>query len=160
MKAPTKRTETARKRTQAPQKVESCTKGLDERICVPIEPMGAVRLSSSDRWSKRPVAQRYFDWKNRFKLILSQSDLLKEMVSQIEKSGTITIIARHSVPESWPEKKKNAHYGIPMKSKPDWDNVSKAVCDVLFKQDSFLYRANVMQYYVLKGSQPEIEIKQ
>ena len=60
-----------RKSTQTPSKAESVVKDANGFIRLPIEPMGAVRLSSSDRWSKRPRAQKYFDWKNRFKTIIS-----------------------------------------------------------------------------------------
>ena len=123
-----------------------------------IEPMGAVRLSSSDRWKKRPRAQKYFDWKNRFKAIISKSIELQAVINDVVKSGGIAISTYHQVPESWSKKKKLSSYGGQMRSKPDWDNVAKAVCDVLFKEDSHIANAVVYQFWCMPDEPTHIAI--
>lgn len=146
------------KSAQTYYKVESVIKITDGVIRLPIEPMGAVRLSSSDRWSKRPRAQKYFDWKNRFKTIISNSAALKSLISRIEYSGRIHIETVHPLPESWSKKKKEEHYGAPMRAKPDADNVLKAICDVIFKEDKQIHFAIISQRWCKENEQPTIII--
>ncbi len=144
--------------TQTYYKVESVIKITNGVIRLPIEPMGAVRLSSSDRWSKRPAAQKYFDWKNRFKTIISNNAALKSLISQIEESGKIEIETVHPLPKTWSNKKKRLHYCRPMRAKPDFDNVAKAVCDVLFKEDKQIHTATISQRWCGEFEQPTIII--
>jgi len=159
MKAITEKSKVSgRKSTQTPSKAESVVKDTNGFIRLPIEPMGAVRLSSSDRWSKRPRAQKYFDWKNRFKTIISNSAALKSLISRIEYSGRIHIETVHPLPESWSKKKKEEHYGAPMRAKPDADNVLKAICDVIFKEDKQIHFAIISQRWCKENEQPTIII--
>jgi Holliday junction resolvase RusA-like endonuclease len=153
-----KATETPRKSTQTYYKVESVIKITEGVIRLPIEPMGAVRLSSSDRWSKRPVAKKYFDWKNRFKTLISNSAALKTLIARIEESGKIEIETVHPLPKTWSNKKKRLHYCRPMRAKPDFDNVAKAVCDVLFKEDKRIHTATISQRWCGEFEQPTIII--
>ena len=140
--------------------IERCKVNSDGFVIVPIVPMGAVRLSSSDRWAKRPRAVKYFDWKNEFKLILAQSPALKAVVSKIQESGRMELMSVHEIPDSWSKKKKNEHYGGPMQSKPDGDNIFKAVGDLLFKEDGFIYRGVFEQRWCKEGESPCIMIKE
>ena len=146
------------KATQTYYKVESVIKITDGVIWLPIEPMGAVRLSSSDRWSKRPRAQKYFDWKNRFKTLISNSTGIKSLISRIKYSGRIHIETVHPLPESWSKKKKDEYYGEPMRAKPDADNCLKAICDVLFKEDKQIHFAIISQRWCKENEQPTIII--
>jgi len=159
MKAITEKSKVSgRKSTQTYYKVESVIKITDGVIWLPIEPMGAVRLSSSDRWSKRPRAQKYFDWKNRFKTLISNSTGIKSLISRIKYSGRIHIETVHPLPESWSKKKKDEYYGEPMRAKPDADNCLKAICDVLFKEDKQIHFAIISQRWCKENEQPTIII--
>jgi Holliday junction resolvase RusA-like endonuclease len=144
--------------TQTRSKVESVIKITEGVIKLPIEPMGAVRLSSSDRWSKRPVAKKYFDWKNRFKTLIHNSFELQALIARIEESGKIEIETVHPLPKTWSNKKKRLHYCRPMRAKPDFDNVAKAVCDVLFKEDKRIHTATISQRWCGEFEQPTIII--
>ena len=153
-----KATETPRKSTQTYYKVESVIKITEGVIRLPIEPMGAVRLSSSDRWSKRPVAKKYFDWKNRFKTLIYNSFELQALIARIEESGKLEIETIHPLPKTWSNKKKREHYCRPMRAKPDFDNVAKAICDVLFKEDKRIHTATISQRWCGEFEQPTIII--
>ena len=127
--------------------IERCLLNDEGFIVVPIKPIGAVRLVASDRWAKRPRAVMYFDWKNEFKLIINQSPMLQKAIEEIKNIGGIEIISKHSLSESWSGVKKKELYGMPMTQKPDWDNVAKGILDLMFKEDSFIHKASVGQYW-------------
>ena len=159
MKAITEKSKVSgRKSTQTYHKVESVIKITNGVIRLPIEPMGAVRLSSSDRWSKRPVAKKYFDWKNRFKTLIYNSFELQALIARIEESGKLEIETIHPLPKTWSNKKKREHYCRPMRAKPDFDNVAKAICDVLFKEDKRIHTATISQRWCGEFEQPTIII--
>ncbi len=40
--------------------------------------------------------------------------------------------------------------GTPHTRKPDWDNLSKAFCDAIFPDDSFIWSVNVQKYWTIK----------
>jgi len=46
--------------------------------------------------------------------------------------------------------KRNELEGKPHTRKPDWDNLSKAFCDGLFPDDSFIWNVSVKKYWTLK----------
>jgi Holliday junction resolvase RusA-like endonuclease len=140
--------------------VERCKVNSEGFVIVPIVPMGAVRLSSSDRWAKRPIAVKYFEWKNEFKLIMAQSAELRNVLAKIFESGRMELITKHELPETWSKKKKAENYGQPMRAKPDWDNCGKGICDVAFKEDSFIYRGIVEQRWCNEGESPCVMIKE
>jgi len=55
------------------------------------------------------------------------------------------------MPESWSEKKKEALNLRMMQQKPDWDNIGKAVCDALFKEDSCLAGGTCWKFWCPDG---------
>jgi Holliday junction resolvase RusA-like endonuclease len=71
---------------------------------------------------------RYRDFADRVRLRFKEVDL----------SGvhTLSWVAYFPMPKSWSKKKKAVLKGMRHESKPDRDNVDKAILDALFKDDS------------------------
>src|SRR5215510_7883512 len=101
---------------------------LETSFVIPGEPMAAPRQVHSDRWNVRPRVARYRTWCE-----LARLHAPKNLTSTPQK---VVIKAYFSIPASWPEKKKKAMSWAPHRSKPDADNIIKAVLDALWKQDS------------------------
>jgi len=125
---------------------------MDLRINV--VPMGAVRMSKSDTWKtdpnhpnvlkrQRDVVRRYFEYKN---CVTKECNENNYMLGE-----TLNVVFYLPMPKSWSEKKKRAHQFAPHKSKPDLDNLVKAVMDALKKQDSDVYQLTAEKRYDYNG---------
>jgi Holliday junction resolvase RusA-like endonuclease len=100
-------------------------------ITIPGPAMGAVRQTQADRWKQRPAVLAYRAW----------CDLARAcagVVPPAECVEEIRITAYYVPPESWSKRQRAAAIGGKMRTKPDWDNIGKAVCDALWKQDEAL----------------------
>lgn len=93
-----------------------------------IEPMGAPRMTRADRWKKRPVVLRYHEFKDMCRL---------HNVCIPEAGALVTFVL--PMPESWPEKKREAMTGKPHQQKPDIDNLEKGLLDAVFPDDSHVW---------------------
>ena len=96
---------------------------------IPIVPMGKPRMTQRDRWKKRPVVVRYRAWCDELRLHvkgLPETHLIDDF------SWTAVI----PMPKSWSRKKRTEHCGQIHRSRPDRDNIDKAILDCLFKEDS------------------------
>lgn len=105
-------------------------------------PMGAVRMSSSDRWRTNPnhpdimkrqreIVTKYFNYKDT----LVKQGL--ELKFKLEK--TLDIVFIIPMPDSWSGKKKEMMNAKSCEVKPDCDNLTKAVCDAFKKNDSDIW---------------------
>lgn len=92
-------------------------------------PMGKPRMTQRDVWKQRPVVLRYRDYCDRI-MEAAPNRVLNVDVYAVD------VCAYLAMPKSWNQKKKAAHKGQMHRAKPDWDNIAKAVCDALFKDDS------------------------
>lgn len=118
-------------------------------------PMGAVRMTQSDRWKTNPnhadprrrqrkSVSQYFSFKN---LMVLQS---KEMNFELDEY--LDAVYFIPMPNSWSNKKKEQMNGMPCKSKPDTDNITKAVKDALLKDDSEIWWERAEKRWAYKGS--------
>lgn len=110
----------------------------------PITPVPAPRMTKSDKWKKRPCVMRYFTFRD---------EIIKNGIT-IQESGT-HIIFTMPMPNSWGAKKKKLWNGKAHQSKPDIDNLLKALFDAVFKDDSHIWDFRVTKVWGYKG---EIEI--
>lgn len=104
------------------------------------DPVGAPRMTRSDRWRKRPCVQRYFAWR----------DKAREAAGELPPVESIThfeVIAYFSPPVSWSRKKREAAIGKPHRTRPDADNILKAAGDALFPEDSGLHAVTASKYW-------------
>lgn len=84
-------------------------------------------MTQRDVWKKRPVVVAYRAW----------ADHARACAGELPE-GPISVdcLAFFAFPKSYSARKREELKGKPHRVKPDWDNVAKAVCDALFKEDS------------------------
>lgn len=120
-----------------------------------IIPMGAVRMTVSDKWKTNPnhidpkkrqrkVVQRYFSFKNA---LVEQALKMK-----YELGCYLDAVYFIPMPDSWSNKKKDKFNGMPCKSKPDTDNITKGIKDALKKEDSDVWWEKAEKRWAFKGS--------
>lgn len=120
-----------------------------------IVPMGAPRMTQSDRWKVNPnhkdpqkrqreVVTRYFRYK----------DLLRHHAkdTNFEIGNVLDILFLIPMPNSWSKKKKDRMNGMPHKQKPDVDNLVKGFMDAMKKDDSDLWKTTSEKRWAYKGS--------
>lgn len=98
-----------------------------DKLTVVIDPVAKPRMTRSDRWKKRPRVMRY----RVYSIRLRQAALLNKFVPANELIMQFHI----KMPVSWSKKKKEQMKGKPMQSRPDIDNLEKAILDSLFPND-------------------------
>lgn len=113
-------------------------------IQIQINPIGKPRMTKADAWKNRPCVLRYWEYKD-------------ELVKQCNQAGyeleeKIELVFFIPMPKSWSKKKRQSMYMQPHQQKPDWDNLSKAFCDSLTKDDSKVWKASIEKYWHYEGS--------
>lgn len=114
-------------------------------------PMGKPRMTQRDVWKKRPVVLRYHDYKDRI------NEAAPNLVAKVDVYA-VDVKAYIAMPASWNKKKKAELDGTPHRSKPDWDNIGKAVCDALFKEDSCISDGRTRKFWC-RDDEQRTEIK-
>jgi Holliday junction resolvase RusA-like endonuclease len=107
-----------------------------QTITIPGVPMGKPRMTQRDKWHKRPETSRYWDWANAARLLAGQMPDPKD----VER---LDWVAYFEPPPSWSKKKREEAIGNLHRSKPDRDNIDKAVLDTLFKSDSAIAAGSI-----------------
>lgn len=94
----------------------------------PIVPMGAPRMTRADAWRVpvRDCVSRYRAFKDEVRL---------RGVSLVNGDGVVFVMP---MPPSWSKKKKAKMCGQWCQSKPDLDNLLKALMDALFQDDAHI----------------------
>jgi Holliday junction resolvase RusA-like endonuclease len=107
------------------------------------DPVGKPRMTQRDRWQKRPCVLRYRAF----------ADALREAAGSPPPNPDMVMVDAHiAMPASWSDKKKRAMAGKPCRSTPDHDNISKACCDVLFKQDAGIWLGLTVKFWAFLPS--------
>ncbi|WP_407107289.1 RusA family crossover junction endodeoxyribonuclease [Rhodococcus aetherivorans] len=110
-------------------------------ITVPIEPMGAVRVTQGSRWS--PRAKRYEEYKEAIRLHLAGKYQL----------GPVVELEFHiTVPKSWSKKRRAEQLGQPHQSKPDIDNLVKGFMDAFGYDDSHVHTITARKTWQESGA--------
>lgn len=98
-------------------------------VIINILAMGKPRMTRSDRWKKRDCVLRYRSW----------CDELRAAIGEIPQDAyRVDWTAYFPIPKSYSKKQREAMKGQLHQVKPDRDNIDKAVCDALFKQDQVI----------------------
>lgn len=117
--------------------------------------MGAVRMTQSDRWKLNPD---HIDPKKRQRASVNKYFAFKTIISAQAKQVGYTLgncleaIYCIPMPNGWSEKKKKQMNGLPCLSKPDTDNITKAVKDALKKNDGDVWYEKAEKRWAYKGS--------
>lgn len=96
---------------------------------IPITPIGKPRMTQRDKWKKRPCVIEYRAFADTLRLFCAK-------MPRAEDIARFSVTARFAPPASWSAKKRAAAIGTMMRSKPDPDNILKAILDPLFADDS------------------------
>jgi Holliday junction resolvase RusA-like endonuclease len=118
-------------------------------------PVGAVRMTKRDRIfvnpnhvdpkkRQRPAVTKYFQFKNT---LTAQA---MEMGFGLGK--WLEAVYLVPMPDSWSQKKKDKMNGLPCESKPDTDNITKAIKDALLKDDSAVWWEKAQKHWAYRGS--------
>lgn len=98
----------------------------------PITPMGKPRMTRADRWKKRPEVMRYRAFCDEVRL---------HNVQLPESGFHVTFII--PMPPSWSRKKRQQFDGQPHQSKPDMDNLMKALMDAIYDDDAHIWDGRI-----------------
>lgn len=97
-----------------------------------ITPIGKPRMIRSDRWRSRPETSAYWFFKAQ----------VRRLGITLPESGYhITFVL--PMPKSWSKKKRQQHDGQPHQTKPDKDNLEKALLDAIFDDDCRIWDGRV-----------------
>jgi Holliday junction resolvase RusA-like endonuclease len=99
----------------------------------PITPMGAPRMTRADAWKKRPVVIRYREFK----------DAVRDHGVVFENGDGV--VFNIPMPQSWSAKKKASMCGTGCRSKPDIDNLFKALLDALYEDDAHIFSVSRLE---------------
>ena len=113
---------------------------------IKIIPMGKPRMTQRDKWQKRPCVLRYRAFK----------DELRAQVGPLPIDPFyVRFMAFFPMPKSWSKKKKKEMTGKLHRSKPDIDNICKAILDTILKDDSKIGWVEMSKHWD-DGSGPRI----
>lgn len=126
-----------------------------EYYILDVVPMGAPRMTKSDTWKVNPnhidpkkrqrvCVTKYFEFKNKIKAQAKKINF--ELGKYFEAVYLIPM------PNSWSEKKKEKMNRMPNESKPDTDNITKAIKDTLREKDADIWYECAQKRWAYKGS--------
>jgi len=128
-------------------KVEPAVPGV-VKFTIPGLPIGKPRQTQRDRWAQRPCVLRYRAWAD------SAREAAGELPTAIEIAD-LSWTAYFPPPSSWSKKKRAAAMGTLHRSRPDRDNIDKAILDSLFPEDSAIAAGTIRKVW---GEPARIEV--
>jgi len=93
-----------------------------------IDPQPKPRMTRSDKWRKRPIVERYYEYCNA----------LRALEISLPECGA-EILFTMPMPPSWSKKKRERMNGRPHRQVPDLDNLVKALSDAVFLNDCHIW---------------------
>ena len=117
---------------------------MSDYVSIPVNPMGAVRQTKRDKWKKRPVVERYHQFRDDLRYACKSNNF--------ELGDTFEIIFYIPMPKSWSKKKTIKTYNTPHNQKPDIDNLVKAVMDALMTDDKQVWKIKAEKRWSDSGS--------
>lgn len=106
----------------------------------PIVPIPKPRMTRADKWKKRDCVMRYRAFK----------DLIRIFRVTLPEAGAHVIFVI-PMPMSWTKKKKIEMEGKPCRSKPDRDNLDKALCDAIYADDACVWDCRTTKIWGYDG---------
>lgn len=108
-------------------------------IDIPFTPVPKPRMTKRDRWKKRPIVERYYEFRDEVKSILRKTGF--------EPSDALHLTFRVPMPKSWSKKKREKMLGKFHKQRPDIDNYIKGFLDAAFKEDSGVCEVHALKVW-------------
>lgn len=97
------------------------------------------RMTRADTWKKRPIVLHYFQFKDEINKQAKNQDFIL--------GGDFNILFKIPMPKSWSNKKRVEFDNTPHKSRPDLDNLLKAVQDCLLKEDGLVWKVTAIKLW-------------
>lgn len=102
---------------------------------------------------KRPATTKYWEW----------SDIARKSAGVTDKVSAdfffgIVIFVHCRIPKSYSKKKRQELEGKFCQTKPDTDNVLKALCDSLFSDDEKISIMHGYKYWAYDDEEPRIDV--
>ena len=117
------------------------------RIEFNIKPCPKPRMTRADRWKKRPIVLKYWDFCNELNRQANRLNYIP--------GDKVSLIFFIPMAKSWSKKKREQMLGKPHKAKPDIDNLAKAFLDALLTEDSYVYSLTAEKYW---SNEPSIVV--
>lgn len=118
------------------------------RALLDVVPMGKPRMTKRDVkrdvWKKRPVVLRYRAFCDELRLRVARAKL-------VLPHGGAAVTFHLPMPDSWSKRKREAMLGRPHQTKPDIDNLLKALMDALFENDAVVYDIHPRKFWAVRG---------
>lgn len=128
-------------------KVESGARSARSFV-VPGAPVAKPRQTRSDKWKQRPCVLRYRAWADRARDIAGTVSV---------KTGRLDVVAYFPIPKHFCGAVRESMIGDVHLSKPDADNVLKAVSDALCPHDQIIHDMSIKKRWD-DGKGPRVEI--
>lgn len=97
-------------------------------------------MTRADKWKQRPEVIRY-------RAFCDEARLRK--IHLPDSGAHVTFVM--PMPQSWSQKKRAQYAGRPHQSKPDCDNMLKALMDALYEDDSHVWDCRITKIWGEKG---------
>jgi Holliday junction resolvase RusA-like endonuclease len=118
-------------------------------IVLPGAPIGKPRMTRRDKWKGRPCVTRYHEWCDRLRAVAGT-------VPPADRTASVSWTAVFEPPGSMKKAARCALLGTLHRTKPDRDNIDKAILDALWPDgDSGIASGTVTKLW---GMHPRIEI--
>lgn len=103
-------------------------------------------MTRRDKWLDPPRAcvARYRAWRDGARAVAAQHD-----IPPPEKIRALNWVAYYAPPKSWSKKRRQEVIGHLHRSRPDRDNIDKAVLDALFDEDSAIAAGCIVKRWSL-----------
>lgn len=125
------------------------------RYILNISPQTNIRITQGDKiffqipedklkpsgLKRKRLIQRY----NKYKLDLFEESRLKQFIMPETGAHVVFYIP---VPRSWSKKKKLQHHMEPHRSKPDLDNLIKAMKDAIMREDKTIWEYKLTKRWI------------
>lgn len=99
-----------------------------------------TQMTRADKWKQRPEVIRY-------RAFCDEARLRK--IHLPDSGAHVTFVM--PMPQSWSHKKRAQYAGRPHQSKPDCDNMLKALMDALYEDDSHVWDCRITKIWGEKG---------
>lgn len=122
------------------------------RLVIPGPPCAKPRMTQRDKWDNRKCVVKYRAWAD-----LARVSVAEQLVEMPEAESILSLswVAHIQIPKSWSKKDKAAAVGQLHRSKPDRDNIDKAVLDSLFKADQAIASGHIEKRW---SNEPRLEV--
>jgi Holliday junction resolvase RusA-like endonuclease len=100
-------------------------------------------MTRRDKWKKRPCVMRYRRFKDQCR------------AHRVELPQPCKVVFHMPMPKSWPANTKLGMDGLPHCTKPDLDNLLKALCDAVLVDDARIWSVSAEKRW---SDKPGVEI--